>query len=88
MNPSREFTSSDLRRLITVSGMTITRFAEDVAGADVRTVRRWLGGDEIPPARKDFLSRILYVRASEKAVALRVASKHSVGEILGVLRRG
>ena len=84
----REFTAVDLRSLITTSGMTITRFAQDIAGVEARTVRRWLSGEiSIPPAKHEWLSRILQIRSSDKSAIVRIASKGSVGEILGVLRR-
>jgi hypothetical protein len=46
-----------LSALINDSGLTISAFARDVVGRDVRTVRRWLAGDPIPEAVAAWLNR-------------------------------
>jgi hypothetical protein len=70
-----DFTRLELRALISRSELTITRFAEDVVGTDVRTVRRWLGGATIPPAQRDWLSRIVTLRAYPASVLITLHTK-------------
>jgi len=38
-----------LRRVIAASGLSVTRWAREVAWRDPRSVRRWLAGETIPP---------------------------------------
>lgn len=52
-----------LSEAIRVSGLSATRFAEDVMSRDQRTIRRWLKGDvAIPPAARRWLERYVAER--------------------------
>jgi hypothetical protein len=46
-----------LSALLASSGLTVSRFARDVVGRDVRTVRRWIAGDPIPDSVAQWLER-------------------------------
>lgn len=62
-----------LRALITASGLSVTRWARDVAGRDLRTVQRWLSGETvIPGSAGQWLTRLASVRATGRQTVIRV----------------
>ncbi len=51
-------TSADLlRRAVEASGMSARRFATEVMIRDERTIRRWLAGEYMPDAPRQWLER-------------------------------
>jgi hypothetical protein len=46
-----------LRAAILKSGLTVNRFAAEIMSRDERTIRRWLAGQPIPQAAKQWLER-------------------------------
>lgn len=50
-------TTELLRRAIEASGLSARRFAFEVMTRDERTIRRWLAGDPMPDAPRQFLER-------------------------------
>ena len=54
-----------LRACITKSGLSVVRFARQIVGREDRTVRRWLAGQPIPVAAKQFLEAYLKKRTKK-----------------------
>jgi hypothetical protein len=51
-----QVTDAELLRLaILKSGLTVNRFAAEIMSRDERTIRRWLAGQPIPQAAKQWL---------------------------------
>lgn len=66
-------TAEDLRALITASGLSVSRWARDVAGRDLRTVQRWRSGEiVIPASASTWLVRIESVHATDGRTVIRV----------------
>jgi DNA-binding transcriptional regulator YiaG len=66
-------TPDHLRALISRSGLSVSRWARDVAGRDVRTVQRWCAGDiAIPDSAAAWLLRIESVRATARRTTIRI----------------
>lgn len=66
-------TADELRALITRSGLSVSRWARDVEGCSIRTVQRWLSGEQaIPASAADRFARIESVRATERRTVIRV----------------
>jgi len=66
-------TPEQLRAHITASGLSVSRWARDVAGRDVRSVQRWLSGETIiPDAASQWLARIHSIKATESRTTIRV----------------
>jgi hypothetical protein len=63
-----------LSTLIAASGLSISAWARDVLGRDVRTVRRWLSGEtEIPDSVGQWLARVESVTRSASRVRVTVS---------------
>lgn len=66
-------TPDQLRDHITASGLSISRWARDVAGRDVRTVQRWLTVEnDIPASALQWLDRIEAYRATDTRTTIHV----------------
>jgi hypothetical protein len=67
-------TPDQLRDHITASGLSISRWARDVAGRDVRSVQRWLSGETIVPvSAAQWLTRITSITATDTLTTVRVS---------------
>lgn len=60
-----------LRRLIDTSGLSHVRFARDVLGRDVKTLRAWLAGD-MPKTARDWIRRVALVECDPERVSIEV----------------
>lgn len=68
-------TPAELRALIAASGLSVSRFARDVAGRNVRTVQRWLAGDvAIPASSAAWLRRIASIEATRATTTTTVTA--------------
>jgi DNA-binding transcriptional regulator YiaG len=61
-----------LQRLIDASGLSQVRFARDVLGRDVKTLRNWLNGEGMPATARDWLSRVARVDSDPERVSIEV----------------
>jgi hypothetical protein len=65
--------AAELRALINASELSVSRWARDVAGRDLRTVQRWLSGETlIPESATAWLARIESVHGTDRRTTIRV----------------
>lgn len=64
--------ATKLARVIEASGLSQRQFAFRVMGRDERTVRRWLAGETMPPAVRDWLDSIESIELTSRSIRIRL----------------